>query len=217
MNIKIVTNKEEVFILLCTDGCCLSCLLNYGSRIPCVWSHPSYTIWEVCVLCELQSVNVHALDYELNFFLNAYISYLYWAVLLPVSSLTVASAFMWLQIVLIVTMKISSFSNVASCRYHCFGKTCFLLYRDSWMILAKHAWNLCDDDCALGSDYSRCFKASPKYWYRCEITLCHISDENIFRLHTFILGVSDRIMYTFMGHFPHLPILPKVFPFVHVT
>lgn len=77
MNIKIVTNKEEVFILLCTDGCCLSCLLNYGSRIPCVWSHPSYTIWEVCVLCELQSVNVHALDYELNFFLNAYISYLY--------------------------------------------------------------------------------------------------------------------------------------------
>jgi hypothetical protein len=60
-----VTNKKEVFILLWKNGSCLSYLRNYGSRIP-VFGHTCHTAFgSVCVLYQLQSVNVHALDYGL--------------------------------------------------------------------------------------------------------------------------------------------------------
>jgi hypothetical protein len=179
-------------------------------------SHTCHTpSGSVCMLYELQSVNVHALDYELNIFKCLY--FLSLMCCSPTSFFFDRSFCMWLQILLLVTMKITSFSNVASGRYHCFGETCFLPYQGSWLILAKHAGNVYDGDCVLGCESSRCFKAPPKYWHRCEITLCHISEESRFSRHTFILGVPDRIMCTFLGHFPQYPIPLKVFPFVHLT
>jgi len=186
------------------------------SRIPCIWPQLSYTIWEVCVLYELQSANVHALDYELNILI--FLHFLSLLSCSPACFLFDGSfEFMWLQILLRVTVNIISFWNVASGIYHCFGETCFLRCQGSWLMLAKHPGSVCDVHCVLGCDYSRCFKASPKYWHRCEITACHTSEESRFSLHTFILGVPHRIMCTFLGRFPHYSIPPKVFfsQFVH--
>jgi hypothetical protein len=124
---------------------------------------------------------------------------------------------MWLQILLTVTVKITSFWNVASNRYYYFGETCSVHYQGSLLILDKHTDNLGDVGCVLGCDSSRWFKATPKCWYRCEITLCRFAADNSFGLHTFILGVPDGIMCTFLGHFPHYPTSPKVCLFFLVT